>query len=160
MARNEEALKALAEKLKAQHPEISDADLLKLARARMREENAKQTARKILSAQGAKARKERTRKMIQLGGLLEKAGLETWDSATLLGGLLALKAKEKDSVLLDRFKLQGAEAFKIKGPVEVVPEPVHAPAASAPPQEPAKPIIKAPIAGPSLSDEKKATGGK
>lgn len=166
MARNEETLKALAEKMRAQHPGISDSDLLKLARAKFREEKARQTARKIISAQGAKARKERTRKMIQLGGLLEKAGLDSWDSDRLLGAFVALKVRENDSELCKRHKEIGADAFKTPGKLVIPSAPVQTPAPEAgpaepeTPAEPAKPVIKAPISGHSLTAEKKATEGK
>src|SRR3990167_10479210 len=42
------------------------------------------------------ARKQRTRRLIELGGLVVKAHLDTWPSNTLFGAFLSLKDKEGD----------------------------------------------------------------
>lgn len=42
-------------------------------------------------------RKNRTRRLIELGGLFSQAQLENWNSNALLGGFLYLKEKEKDA---------------------------------------------------------------
>lgn len=109
MPKINETLNVLAEKMKNKHPGISDKDALRLARAKCREEKAKEAISKILSRQSEKARKERTRMLIQLGGLVKKAGLDSWDFETLLGGLLALKGKEQDPAIMEKFRLQGSE---------------------------------------------------
>jgi len=42
-------------------------------------------------------RKNRTRRLIVLGGLVSKAQLENWNANALLGGLLFLKEREVDA---------------------------------------------------------------
>jgi len=112
MTKINDALNALAEKMKEQHPGVSDKDALKLARAKLREEKAKEAISKILARQSEKARKERTRMLIQFGGLVKKAGLDSWDFETLLGGLLALKGKEQERDIMEKFRRQGEEASR------------------------------------------------
>jgi hypothetical protein len=56
-------------------------------------------------------RKKRTRRLIQLGGLVSKAQLEDWNANTLLGGLLFLKEHEVDVQLLDEWAHKGGSAF-------------------------------------------------
>ena len=45
-------------------------------------------------------RKRRTRRLIELGGLVSKAQLQDWDSNTLLRALLFIKEKEKPLIYL------------------------------------------------------------
>lgn len=54
-------------------------------------------------------RKRRTRKLIELGGLAEKAHLDTWDSNTLLGAFLYLK--DADPVQRDAWSHKGGVVF-------------------------------------------------
>lgn len=56
-------------------------------------------------------RKERTRRLIELGGLVSKAKLETWNANTLLGGLLFLKEKEQDTPQISTWTHRGGKAF-------------------------------------------------
>jgi len=70
----------------------------------------REQAKKERFAKTQKERKDRTRRLIQGGGILEKAGLLDWDAATLLGGLLALK--NHDHKQLELFKTTGVNAFK------------------------------------------------
>lgn len=56
-------------------------------------------------------RKSRTRRLIELGGLVSKAGLEDLDSNTLLGGLIHLKQLATDSKMKEEFAHQGGQAF-------------------------------------------------
>ena len=79
---------------------------IEAAKKRLEREQAK----KERFAKTQKERKDRTRRLIQGGGLLEKAGLLDWDAATLLGGLLALK--NQDPKQLESFKTAGVNAFK------------------------------------------------
>lgn len=79
---------------------------IEAAKKRLEREQAK----KERFAKTKKERKDRTRHLIQGGGLLEKAGLLDWDAATLLGGLLALKSQ--DHTQLESFKTTGVNAFK------------------------------------------------
>ena len=54
-------------------------------------------------------RKRRTRKLIELGGLVSKAHLDTWNSNTLLGAFLYLK--ESDPTQRDAWTHKGGAAF-------------------------------------------------
>ena len=72
----------------------------------------REQAKKERFAKTQKERKDRTRRLIQGGGLLEKAGLLDWDAATLLGGLLALK--NQDPKQLESFKTAGVNTFKFE----------------------------------------------
>ena len=56
-------------------------------------------------------RKKRTRRLIELGGLVSKAQLETWSSNALLGGLLYLKEKETDTGQITLWTHKGGAAF-------------------------------------------------
>jgi hypothetical protein len=56
-------------------------------------------------------RKKRTRRLIELGGLISKAHLEDWNANTLLGGLMFLKERELDSQQLDEWACKGGRAF-------------------------------------------------
>ncbi|MBY0282225.1 MAG: conjugal transfer protein TraD [Alphaproteobacteria bacterium] len=56
-------------------------------------------------------RKERTRKLIEMGGLIEKAGIDSLETATLYGALLSLKEKMKKAEILQHWNQQGSRAF-------------------------------------------------
>lgn len=56
-------------------------------------------------------RKTRTRRLIELGGLVAKAGLEDLESNTLLGGLLHLKESVSDPKIREKFAHHGGKAF-------------------------------------------------
>lgn len=56
-------------------------------------------------------RKQRTRRLIELGGLVSKAQLEEWKANTLLGALLFLKECEVDSRQLEEWTYKGGVAF-------------------------------------------------
>jgi len=56
-------------------------------------------------------RKKRTRRLIELGGLVSKAQLEDWNANTLLGALLSLKERESDARQLDEWSYKGGSAF-------------------------------------------------
>ena len=56
-------------------------------------------------------RKTRTRRLIELGGLVAKAGLEDLESNTLLGGLLNLKQLITDQKIREEFAREGGKAF-------------------------------------------------
>jgi len=68
-----------------------------------------------LQSQGAalnvQLRKQRTHRLIELGGLVSKAQLEEWNANTLLGALLFLKERESDLQLLDEWAYKGGSAF-------------------------------------------------
>ena len=56
-------------------------------------------------------RKNRTRRLIELGGLVFKAQLENWNPNALLGGFLFLKDKELDSGQIDAWAHKGGATF-------------------------------------------------
>jgi len=56
-----------------------------------------------------KERKKRTRRLIELGGLVSKAHLDTWDSNTLLGAFLFLN--ETSQTQRDSWTHKGGAAF-------------------------------------------------
>lgn len=59
-------------------------------------------------------RKKRTRRLIELGGLVSKAQLEDWNANTLLGAFLFLKEQEADVTQLDEWRHKGGRAFMSK----------------------------------------------
>ena len=56
-------------------------------------------------------RKKRTRRLIELGGLVLKVHLADWDSNTLFGALLFIKEKETNSQQLEAWSQNGGSAF-------------------------------------------------
>ena len=56
-------------------------------------------------------RKNRTRRLIELGGLVSKAQLENWNPNALLGGLLSLKEKETDTAQITLWTHKGGTIF-------------------------------------------------
>jgi chaperonin cofactor prefoldin len=56
-------------------------------------------------------RKKRTRRLIELGGLVSKAQLEDWNVNTLLGALLFLKEQEANVTQLEEWAYRGGSAF-------------------------------------------------
>ena len=56
-------------------------------------------------------RKQRTRRLIELGGLVSKAKLEDWNANALLGALLFVKEKEIDTSQMNEWIHKGGVAF-------------------------------------------------
>ena len=56
-------------------------------------------------------RKQRTRRLIETGGLVEKAGLLDLEPNALLGGLIALKEMSAKPDLVARFAAEGGRLF-------------------------------------------------
>lgn len=56
-------------------------------------------------------RKRRTRRLIELGGLVSKAHLAHWDPNTLFGALLFIKEKEVDPLQLESWTHKGGSTF-------------------------------------------------
>jgi len=56
-------------------------------------------------------RKARTRQLIELGGLVSKAGLDSFDTNTLLGALLEVSEKSSDKKILNAWTHKGGIAF-------------------------------------------------
>lgn len=61
-------------------------------------------------------RKRRTRRLIELGGLISKAGLQDWDLNTLYGGLLSIKERERDLQQVKEWMQKGSEVFGKENP--------------------------------------------
>lgn len=59
-----------------------------------------------------KERKVRTRRLIELGGLVSKAGIEELNNNALLGALLDIKEKLKEESAVKKWKDKGAAAFE------------------------------------------------
>jgi hypothetical protein len=95
-----EAAQAKADALKAESDEA--AKKLKKIEATISREKAK--------AKNKDARRERTKRCIITGSLVEKAGMADWDQATLLGAFLQLA--EVDDSMRKRFQARGEEAFE------------------------------------------------
>jgi hypothetical protein len=60
-----------------------------------------------------KERKNRTRILIEIGGLASKAEIDHLNTNTLLGAFLEIKEKEKEEGMLKRWTKKGAEAFDL-----------------------------------------------
>ena len=58
-----------------------------------------------------KERKNRTRILIEVGGVASKAGIDHLNTNTLLGAFLEIKEKEQEEGLLKRWTKKGAEAL-------------------------------------------------
>lgn len=59
-------------------------------------------------------RKDRTRQLIRLGGLVSKAQLDNWNANALLGGLLFLKERENDPNQMNDWIHKGGVAFSVE----------------------------------------------
>ena len=70
----------------------------------------------LKSKENAKLRKERTRKLIQLGGLVAKAGADDLNAATLLGAITDLvEQMSKNPELSVRYEAIGQKIFDEDG---------------------------------------------
>ena len=56
-------------------------------------------------------RRERTKKLIEIGGLVAKAGIDTLDTNALYGALLTIKEKMNKPETLGQWSQKGASAF-------------------------------------------------
>lgn len=101
----------ITEQLRAKHQGISEANLQKLVALEQRKAKAERQARLILKGERDKERKARTRKLIEIGGLIAKAGLDKLDKETVLGLLMDAKAKSADAEQVKAWKAQGVKAF-------------------------------------------------
>ena len=81
--------------------------LLKAERAADRARSARAAAARLVANASEAERKARTRKMIELGGLVELAGLADLDRGALLGLLLAAAKQAGDSDALAAAKRAG-----------------------------------------------------
>ena len=58
-----------------------------------------------------KERKNRTRLLIEIGGVASKAGIDHLNTNTLLGAFLEIKEKEQEEGIIKRWTKKGAEAL-------------------------------------------------
>lgn len=85
-----------------------------LTTRRQKLEQRKNRLKQMESSLKTQERKQRTRRLIELGGLVSKAELEDWNSNALLGGFLSLKEKEQDSAQMSTWTHKGGKAFSIE----------------------------------------------
>lgn len=94
-----------------------------LLEKRQRLEQRKNRLKEFEASINAQERKKRTRKLIELGGLVLKAKLEEWNSNALLGALLSIKESESNKKQMEAWAHEGGVAFSsekiIKVPVIV-----------------------------------------
>lgn len=81
--------------------------LIKAERATDKAASAQRAAKKVLTEDQAKKRKERTHKLVQLGALFEIAGLDGHNPAALLGVLLKAAEVPADDQKWDIWADQG-----------------------------------------------------
>lgn len=74
-------------------------------------EQRKNRLKQMEASLSVQERKNRTRRLITLGGLVSKAHLENWNANALLGGLLFLKERENDPDQMQDWIHKGGVAF-------------------------------------------------
>ena len=81
--------------------------LIKAERAADRARSARAAAARVLSAEADAARKARTRRLIELGGLVEIAGFASFDRGAILGALASLANQGNDAETVAGWKRAG-----------------------------------------------------
>ncbi len=89
-----------------------------LIEKRKKLEQRKNRLKQLEASLNVQERKKRTRRLIELGGLVSKARLDDWNSNALLGGLLFLKEKESDSQQMDTWVHKGGVVFSTEKPIK------------------------------------------
>lgn len=152
-----------AELLKSGKAPDKDIALL-MARQQKAKDTAKEVAKKLKKAQAQQKktlaeneRKARTHRLIQLGGLVDKAGIGDFDPAELLGWFLFFKEAATSPEFADM-----KATSKAKGLAAMNQGQKPAPASSAAPTQPAAPkagvmYLNVPI---EEKDEAKGLGAK
>lgn len=87
------------------------AALIRAERAADRAQRARAAAGRLIAADKEAERKARTRKLIELGGLVEIAGLTEMDRGTLLGLMLAGAGAANDPERAASWKTRGDAAI-------------------------------------------------
>ena len=85
-----------------------------LIEKRKKLEQRKNRLKQLEASLTIQERKNRTRRLIELGGLISKAQLDTWNANALLGGLLSLKEKERDVSQMNTWIHKGGAAFSLE----------------------------------------------
>ena len=74
-------------------------------------EQRRNRLKQLESSVNTLARKHRTRRLVELGGLVVKAHLDTWPSKTLFGAFLSLKEKGNNQQQRDAWTFNGRIHF-------------------------------------------------
>ncbi len=82
-----------------------------LIEKRKKLEQRKNRLKQLEATLSVQERKNRTRRLIALGGLVSKAKLEDWNANALLGALLFVKEKEVDASQMNEWIQKGGTAF-------------------------------------------------
>jgi hypothetical protein len=82
-----------------------------LIEKRKKLDQRKNRIKQLEASLSVQERKYRTRRLIELGGLVSKAQLDHWNANALLGGLLFLKEKEADPSQMNTWSHKGGVAF-------------------------------------------------
>jgi hypothetical protein len=82
-----------------------------LIEKRKKLEQRKNRIKQLEASLTIQERKNRTRRLIELGGLVSKAQLDTWNANALLGALLSVKEKEQDTGQINAWVHKGGLAF-------------------------------------------------
>lgn len=82
-----------------------------LIERRKKLEQRKSRLKQLEASLNVQERKNRTRHLIELGGLVSKAKLEGWNSNALLGAFLSVKEKEQDISQMNAWSHKGGAAF-------------------------------------------------
>ncbi len=82
-----------------------------LEKRRKNIEQRKNKLKQLEVSLNAQERKKRTRRLIEIGGLAEKANLKDWPANTLLGAFLSIQEKESDKKQMDAWAHKGGSAF-------------------------------------------------
>ena len=83
----------------------------RLRRRAKKLEQRRNRLKQMTASFNTQVRKQRTRRLIQLGGLVEKANLQGWNSNALYGALLFVKEKEVDIAQVENWAAKGGVAF-------------------------------------------------
>lgn len=74
-------------------------------------EQRKNKLKQLEVSLNAQERKKRTRRLIEIGGLAEKANIKDWSANTLLGAFLSIKESESNKKQMDAWAHKGGIAF-------------------------------------------------
>ena len=95
-----------------------------IERRKQKLEAQKNRIKQIESVLKSQERKARTRHLIELGGLIVKAGLDDFSANTLLGALLSLKDQANNENICESWTQTGGEAFQ-KDTFDKIPLTLH-----------------------------------
>lgn len=108
-------LSTLEIEIKQKNPSLTDKEVAQMVKLKQQENKLKEKQKRLRAKASERKRRERTKLLCDLGGLVLKAGLEDMDRETLLGALLGLskyKDESSDNQKLAEWKKRGSEALK------------------------------------------------